>query len=144
MRAIMKRQHPVWGEFPTLFDDLFNEWNTGSVMRTTTPAVNVRETEDGFDLEMAAPGFTKDSFNIKLENETLTISSALKNDKEEKKENYTRREFSYQSFKRSFTLPKNVVDAENIEAKYEDGILKLSIPKMDAVKTKPARTINIG
>lgn len=144
MRAIMKRQHPLWSEFPTLFDEMFSEWNTGSTMRASVPAVNVSETDEAFHLEMAAPGFTKDDFNVELDNDTLTISSEAKSEDKEKKSNYTRREFSYRSFKRSFNLPKNMVDSEKIAAKYEDGILKLELPKMEAAKTKAARTINIG
>jgi HSP20 family protein len=94
------------------------------------PAVNIRETNEAFDVEMAAPGMSKNDFKIQLEGNTLTISSEKRNENLEKgSENYSRREFSYESFCRMFTLPKDVVDSENIKARYEDGVLKLRVPK---------------
>ena len=105
-----------------------------SETNTTLPAVNVKEKKDGFEIEMSAPGLKKEDFNVDLSNSVLTISCAKKEEDETKDEDgrYTRQEFSYQSFSRSFNLPETV-DHEKIDAKYEDGILKLNIPKKEEV-----------
>ncbi|MGD1317734.1 Hsp20/alpha crystallin family protein [Chryseobacterium sp. 2R14A] len=130
----------------TLFDDFFSRelfnWGNNNYSSTlsTIPSVNIRENEHSFDVELAAPGMEKQDFEISLEGNLLTISSSKKNEMEEKNEKYTRREFSYQSFQRSFELAKNVVDEEHIEAKYENGVLKLTIPKTEDAK-KPARRV---
>jgi HSP20 family protein len=133
-----------------LFDDLFSRdlWNWGlannSSTNTTLPAVNIRETAENFDVEMAAPGMNKDDFRIELEGNQLRISSEKQTQNETKDgERYTRREFSYQSFQRSFTLPKDVVDVDQIRAKYENGVLHLQIPKKEEAKQKPPRMIQI-
>ncbi len=95
-------------------------------------------------VEVAAPGMTKDDFKVELNNNMLTISSDKQQEHEEKYgEKYNRKEFSYQSFQRSFQLAKEAVDADNIQAKYENGVRSLSIPKREEVKQKPARLINI-
>lgn len=92
------------------------------------PAVNVLENEKGFSIELAAPGKKKEDFKIQVDNGILNISSESKDEKEEKDKNYTRREFSYNSFSRSFSLPPNT-NEEDIVAKYENGVLKLDIAK---------------
>ncbi|MBW7839944.1 MAG: Hsp20/alpha crystallin family protein [Chitinophagaceae bacterium] len=92
---------------------------------------------------MAAPGKKKEDFKIELDGTALSISSEQRNESEEKDDNYSRREFSYQSFYRTFHLPKDVVDSEKINAKYEDGILKLEIPKREEAKEKPSRLIEV-
>ena len=137
--------------FPNVFDDLFTRdlWNWGltnnSSTNTTVPAVNIRETADNYDVEVAAPGMTKDDFRVELDGNTLTITSEKKDEREQKEgERYTRQEFSYQSFQRSFQLHKDVVDIEKIEAKYENGVLHLVIPKKEEVKQKPPRMIQIS
>ncbi|MBA9074229.1 HSP20 family molecular chaperone IbpA [Flavobacterium gossypii] len=86
----------------------------------------------------------KTDFNIRLDNNILTISSAKERQEETKEDNYTRREFSYQSFQRSFELPKNVVDDEGINARYENGLLRLTIPKKEEAKQKAPRIIEIS
>jgi HSP20 family protein len=136
--------------FPRLFDrflegDLFDWSNRNfSETNTTLPSVNIRENADAFDVEMAAPGFSKDEFKIELNNDVLTISSEKKAENEiNEGENFSRREFSYQSFSRSFTLP-NTVNSEKIEAKYENGILKVSIPKKEEARPKPSKVIKIS
>ena len=133
-----------------LFDDLFSRdlWNWGlannSSTDTTLPAVNIRETGANFEVEMAAPGMKKDDFKVELENNELRISSERRSETENKKdERYTRREFSYQSFQRSFMLPQNVVDVDHIHASYEDGVLRLVIPKKEEAKQKAPRMIEI-
>lgn len=97
---------------------------------STLPSVNVRELDHGFEIQVAAPGVKKEDFAINLERNVLTISSETKSENEERNENgaFTRREFNYSSFSRSFTLPE-VAEAEKIEAEYVDGILKINVPK---------------
>jgi len=136
---------------PALFNDLFTRdlWNSGlsnnSVTNTTIPAINIREDNDNFYVEVAAPGMTKDDFKVELDGTTLTISSEKENRQEQKEgEKYSRREFSYQSFQRVFELPAHVVDAEHIQAKYEHGLLHLMIPKKEEAKQRPPRMIQIS
>ncbi len=127
-----------------LDDDLRDLWLTNfSRTETTVPAVNVKETDSEFLLELAAPGMSKKDFDINLENDVLTISSEHKEGEEKKDGDYTRREFSYQSFQRTFTLPENMVDGDKIDAKYKDGILQLKLPKLEHAKKKPPRQIDI-
>jgi len=137
-------------QFPTLFDrffenDLFDWSNRNySTTNTTLPSVNIKESEDGFEVELAAPGFEKTDFNIELDHDLLTISSEKKVENETKEgQQFARREFSYQSFSRSFSLP-NTADSEKINAKYDNGILKVSIPKKEEAKPKPAKQIAIS
>lgn len=113
---------------------------------TTLPSVNVKETKDEFVVEMAAPGMKKEDFDIQLDNNMLTIRSESQHENEHKDEDgkYFRREFSYQSFQRSFNLDQQVVDDENISASYQDGILQLTIPKKEEAKEKPPRSIEVG
>ncbi|ELR72465.1 Small heat shock protein [Fulvivirga imtechensis AK7] len=109
------------------------------------PAVNIKENKNEFEVEVAAPGMSKKDFKIELDNNTLTISYERKEDKEEKSEEgqYTRREFNYQAFRRSFTLP-NTVESDKINAKYDEGILRLTIPKKEEAKQKASRVIDIS
>ncbi|WP_276875299.1 Hsp20/alpha crystallin family protein [Chryseobacterium joostei] len=127
----------------SLFDDFFNRelfnWdNTNfSSSRTTLPSVNIKEREEAFEVEVAAPGMQKEDFKITLDGNLLTISSSKEEREEENDGNFTRKEFSYQSFQRSFELAKDVVDDENIEAKYENGVLRLTIPKKESATQSP-------
>lgn len=136
--------------FPALFNDLFSRelfnWsnNNFSSTRSTVPSVNIKETADNFEVEVAAPGMKKSDFRITLEGNYLTISSAREHKNENTCGNYTRREFSYESFQRSFELPKDVVDEESIKARYENGMLHLTIPKKEEAKKKAPRLIEIG
>ena len=134
-----------------LFDDFFSRdlwnWNlnNNSSTNTTIPMVNVKETNENFEVEMAAPGMNKEDFKVQLEGNLLTITSEKNHENEVKDgERYSRREFSYQSFQRSFQLPKEVVDADKIEAKYESGVLKLVIPKNENAKPRPPKMIQIN
>ena len=135
---------------PSFWDNFFNrdllDWNTSnfSSTDTTLPAVNVKETDDAFEIEVAAPGMSKGDFKINLENNLLTISSE-KNEvrKESEKGHFTRREFSYQSFQRSFTVPETLVNGDQITAKYCEGILCITLPKREEIKPRPAREISI-
>lgn len=143
--SIIRRNGDLFN-FPSVFDDFFTKdlFNTAdSTTGTTVPAVNIRETTDNFEVEMAAPGLTKKDFHVELEGTLLTISSEKTDEKEEKEGKYNREEFSYQSFRRSFSLPKEVVDIDKIKAKYENGMLYLQIPKLEKAKQKAPRTIQI-
>ena len=124
------------------------DWNNSnfSSTNTTLPAVNIRENDDRYEIEVAAPGMKKGDFQIKLDNNQLTISSEKKTGNEEKPSdgNYYRREFSYQSFMRTFTFSEQEIEGDKITATYADGILKVYLPKKEEVKPKPAREIKIS
>jgi len=106
------------------------------------PAVNITENEEGYTIEVAAPGLDKKDFKIDLENDVLTIASIREDKREENHDNYTRREFAYNSFSRSFTLPE-LVDSEKIAASHKNGILYVNIPRKEEARVKPARQIAI-
>lgn len=141
------RRNNLWPS-TNLFDDfltrdLFNnlsDWNNEGV---SVPRVNIVETNDDFQVEMAAPGMRKEDFHIELDNDMLIIKAETRNEMEDNDQNYARREFNYQSFRRSFYLP-NTVETEKIKAKYKDGILSLSIPKKEEAKKKPIKSIAIS
>lgn len=136
--------------FPSFFDNFFSrdwmDWNTTNFSNTNTtlPAVNVKEDNNEFRIEVAAPGMNKKDFNINLDNNRLIISSEKRNEVEKKNDKYTRREFSYCSFQRSFQLPSDIVDGNKIKANYSDGILVIHLPKKDEAKPRPARIIEIS
>ena len=149
--SILKRNGWLYNDMPTFFNDFFSRdlWNWGlennSSTNTTIPAINVKETNDNFEVEVAAPGMTKKDFKVELNGNMLTISSEKQNEwQENENEKYTRREFSYQSFQRTFQLPKDVVDEDKIQAKYENGLLHLTIPKKEHAKQRPPRMIEIA
>ena len=121
-----------------LFNELHNPAFAGSV-----PAVNVAESTEGFKIEVAAPGLQKGDFKLNLEKNQLTISAQKEQKEEENDDKYTRREFKYSSFQRTFTLP-NSIDGEKIAATYADGILTVALPKREEAKEKPAREIEIA
>lgn len=135
---------------PSFLDNFFSrdlmDWSNSNFSSTnsTLPAVNIRETDESFMIEVAAPGLSKENFKVNLDRDRLEISSELKKEKNESDQKYSRREFSYQSFQRSFTLPEGTVDGDKISAKYTDGILFVTIPKREEVKPKPARAIEIN
>jgi HSP20 family protein len=108
----------------------------------TFPAVNIRENERDFEVEIAVPGKKKEDFNIEVDNNVLTVSLDYKKEEEAKEENYTRREFSFNSFKRAFTLPETV-NEEKINASYTDGILRFTLPKKEEALPRPKRLIEI-
>lgn len=124
---------------PSLLDDFFTRdlfsWPSDSgIAQRTMPPVNVRETENSFELELAAPGMDRKDFKIELQDNHLVISAQLENQQEEKKENYSRREFSYHSFTRSFQLPTEIVETKDINARYSNGMLYITIPKKPEAK----------
>lgn len=122
---------------PTMFARPYvTRYQKPAVSPAYTGAVNVKEDETAFHLEVAAPGLKKEAFNVNVHEGRLTIGFKQETATEEKQENYTRREFGTTSFERSFRLPKNV-DAEQIKATYTDGILTISLPKVAEVKPEP-------
>lgn len=132
----------MFGDF---FDKAFSDWTSTnfSLTNTTLPATNIKETKDEFIVSMAVPGMNKKDFKIDLNNNVLSISSDKKEEKEEKEEGFTRKEYSYQSFSRSFTLPKDVVNDDKISAKYDNGELLVVIPKKEEAKPKLPKQIEI-
>ncbi len=123
--------------YRNLLNGMLNDLShySGSDSRASIPAVNVRETESGFQLEVAAPGLQKEHFSVKVEGRVLTVSAESKQETDKEEGKWTRKEFSYTSFSRSFTLPESV-DANVIAAKYENGILSVSVAKAGRVKPK--------
>lgn len=135
--------------YPDLFDrffhsDILNSSNKHySKTNTSIPLVNISEKEDGFSIEMAVPGFKKEDFKIELNNGKLTISSEKENKKEAiENEDYTLKEYSFQSFSRSFTLT-DTLQQDQVTASYKDGILTLYIPKKEEAKPKPIQLIEV-
>jgi len=125
------------------FDSTLANWRTAGA---SMPAVNVRESNDDFVIEVAAPGMKRNDFNVALDNNLLTISSRREENSEEKglAGEFMRREFSYQAFQRSFSLPEAKVEGGKISAKYIDGILYVTIPKREEAKLKPVRQISVS
>ena len=149
MEDLIKKLARFNNYHPSMFDnwfdnDLFNWEYNNHQAEATLPAVNIKENADAFKVEMAVPGFDKKDFKINLDHNVLTIASEKKVDNEHKNgERYTCREYSYQSFSRSFTLP-DAANGDKISAKYENGILNVEIPKREEAKPKPMRQIAIA
>jgi len=146
--SLIKRNEANW--LPSVFDDMFKtDWLGGTTnvnsIGTSIPAVNIQETEDMFKVEVAAPGKTREDFNIELDNDVLTISAEEKKENEtsEKNGRFTRKEFSYSNFKRAFSLP-DTVNSEEISASYENGVLMINLPKKEEAKVQPKRMIEIS
>lgn len=134
---------------PSAFNDFFKPWNgwfdnEGSFWgkEFTVPAVNVSENTKDYKVSVAVPGMKKDDFKIDVDGNMLTISAETKQEKEEKDEKYTRKEYNYSSFSRSFTLP-DAVNKEKIEAAYENGVLQLVLPKTEETKKITAKHIAV-
>jgi HSP20 family protein len=152
MKTLVRTNGNLFPAIPSLLNDFFtDDWFNSSLANwkssgTSLPAVNVRETNDDFMIEVAAPGMKRDDFKVELDNNVLTISSQREDNGEEKDKDgtYTRREFSYQSFQRSFTLPENKVEGDKIAARYVDGILQVTVPKKEEAKVKPAKQISVS
>ncbi|MFO0356192.1 MAG: Hsp20/alpha crystallin family protein [Sphingobacteriaceae bacterium] len=144
--SLIKKQEK---SYPSVFSDLFDydKFFGGPIFKdfeNALPATNVKETDKEFKIELAVPGFKKEDFKVNLDNEVLTISAETKSEKKDENEKFTRKEFSYNSFSRSFQLPKSA-NAEKINAKYEDGILKVDIIKKDeAIKQDNKKQIQVG
>lgn len=146
--ALVKMQPQTFEQsFNNLVDDLFfhspSIYRNGTTNRTVSHNVpaNVLKTEAGYTIQLVAPGFEKEAFQINLDKDLLTISAEHKTEDEEQKDNFVRREFRQQSFKRSWTLDKTI-DAEKIEARYNNGVLSVVLPKKAEVK-EPVKQISI-
>ena len=131
--------------FPSIIDELLKpDWLGGMQnFNANVPAVNIKETDASFGIELAAPGKTKEDFNIEIDHNVLTISSEEKAEKEETQGKYTRKEFNYSSFRRAFTLSETV-NTDSINATYENGVLHVALPKKEEALPKPKRLIEIG
>ncbi len=152
MKTLVKTNGNLFPAIPSLIEDFLmrdlvnasnGNWKSTG---TTLPAVNVGETNEAFIIEVAAPGMKRGDFNVELDNNVITISSQNAERREEKNSDgaYSRREFSYQSFQRSFALPENKIEGEKITAKYVDGILYIAVPKKEEAKVKPPKQISIS
>lgn len=129
-----KRNNALMPGFNDVFESIFNDTFFNDRMVTRVPAVNISETENSYHVELAAPGLKKDDFKLNLEGNQLTISVEQSSDHEDNRKNYSKREYSYSSFVRSFTLPESADDS-NIDANYTDGVLRIDIAKREEAKT---------
>jgi HSP20 family protein len=152
MKSLMRNSSSLFPAIPSLLDEFLNrDWRDSSLgtwrsSAPTLPAVNVREDSDELVIELAAPGMKREDFKVELDNDVLTISSEQQESDEASDQdgNYTRKEFSYHAFQRSFQLPANKVKGNEISAKYIDGILRVVVPKTEDAKRKPARHIAVA
>ncbi len=129
--------------FSEFFNDLFNDSLMSRDYFKSVPAVNISERPNDYYIEMAAPGFTKEDFKLNIDNDVLAISAEKQNEEKDETSRYTRKEFQYSSFSRTFTMPEHVA-AEKIGAVYKDGVLSLTLPKKEEAKVKPVREIKIS
>lgn len=150
--TLVKRTNELLPRIPSFFDDFLGEglsdWFTTNVPKRerSLPAVNIKETDTDYLIELAAPGMNKEDFSIELEDGILTIGSERKEVIEDKEtdDSYFRKEFNYQSFQRCFRMPENAVNMEKIEANYKDGILNVKLPKVEKAVEKRSRQIKIS
>jgi HSP20 family protein len=135
------------GNFPCYRDEYFGKDLLYSFFSDgadySVPAVNIKEKENHFEIEVAAPGLNKEDFKVKLEKNILTVTSEKKTEKDEGKESFMRKEFSYDFFCRSFSVPETV-DVEKIKASHKNGVLIIEIPKLEEAKIKFNREIKIS
>jgi len=127
------RNNTLLPGFNDVFESIFNDTFFSDRMVTRVPAVNISETENNYHVELAVPGLKKEDFKLNLEQNVLTISVEQNNEQQDNQKNYSKREFSYSSFVRSFTLPESA-DDDNINATYTDGILSIDIAKREEAK----------
>lgn len=151
MKTLVKSNRTFFPELPSMIDNLFNreifDWSLGRMSgNANVPSVNIKETANSYEMEVAAPGLNKNDFKVELDNDMLVISAHKEMKMEDKDENgnYTRKEFSYESFQRSFQLPEDLVIKDKITAKYQDGILHVAVPKSNQAKLNAARVIEIS
>ncbi len=140
--SLVKRNNVM---FPSLMNEILRpDWFGGiDNFKESVPAANVKETETEYVLELAIPGRKKEDFNVEIDNDILTISSEVKSEENKEDDGYTRREFTFSSFKRVFSLPETI-SMDKINATYEDGILKFVLPKKEEALPKPKRLIEIA
>ncbi|MEI6764518.1 MAG: Hsp20/alpha crystallin family protein [Bacteroidota bacterium] len=141
MKLIKWNNEPVFsGLMQNFFDDNYNFLPARCGF---SPAANIAETENGFELELAVPGIDKDNFKLSVENNVLTVSSEKEETKEQPEKNFTRKEFVYGSFSRSFTLPRSI-DTDAISAAYTNGVLHVMLPKKEEAKAQPKKEITVA
>lgn len=147
----LRRRPMLTNSWPMLLSNLFNRdaFNEGNLNffdqnNAVVPAVNIKEASDSFSIELLAPGMTKADFKIEVDKNQLTISAQKQSESEDSSDNYHRKEFSFQSLQRTFTLPEDLVDADKINAQYTEGILYLTLPKKEEALPKPAKLIEIA
>jgi HSP20 family protein len=142
MNAVVRNGY----SYPTLLETFFGKDAVSDrfapAFTDSTPAINVLENEDGYRIEVAAPGMQKSDFKLDLNHNHLTISARKEQNEEQTNEKYTRREFRYASFQRTFTLPTSI-DPEKVQATYTDGILGIELPRREEARVKPSRQIEI-
>lgn len=142
--TLIRRFNNQYPDISNVFDDFFGGSALSSAQGTrSVPSINVKETEDEYNIEVAAPGLKKENFKVEVHNNVLTLSYEDEESQEQEEKGYTRREFSYSSFRRSFSIPRNEVDDSKIDAAYKDGVLMVKLHKREEVKPKPARMISI-
>jgi len=129
------KNHAVNPFFSDVFDSILNDSFLSDKLASRVPAVNISETENEFHIELAAPGLKKEDFKISLDKSVLSVSADKKTENVEEGKKFSKREYSYNSFTRSFTLPE-VADAAKIEAEYTDGVLKLNVAKKEEAKVQ--------
>ena len=150
MGILMKNAGHILNNLPSMLEESFPrdffDWVDSNVTtRRNAPAVNIQETENSLNLEVAAPGIKKEDFHVEYKNDRLSISAQSSSSTQEEQEaKYTRREFSYQRFERSFKLPEKWIDSDNIQAKYENGILHVTIPKRSANQSDNSKRIDVA
>ncbi|MCB0495508.1 MAG: Hsp20/alpha crystallin family protein [Cyclobacteriaceae bacterium] len=137
--SLLTKRFPAWDNLSDFFDD---DWLKARMTRPEwTPAVNVIEHDNNYEIEVAAPGLKKENFNVEVENGVLTVTGEAKAEDEKKKKHYTRKEFMMRSFSHSFTLPEDVMH-DDVDAKYEDGILRLMLKRSER-KLPPKKKVLI-
>lgn len=155
MTLVKTKRNGNGNVFPKLVNDFFDTdffrtpgilgWNGGSsgYGLPSGPSVNISETSKDYTIELAAPGLEKKDFKVEIDNGVLTISSEKEREEKEENKNYCRQEYSFQSFSRSFDLPENSLP-EKIDAHYENGILKLTLPKKEITISNPKKEIKVA
>ncbi len=155
MLSVIKKtgneKNSMFPDFPSLFDDVLTRDLFGMPSRrllntNTIPSVNVKETDEAFELEMAAPGMDKKDFKIELQQDRLIISAEreISNEEKDEKNRFSRKEFSYESFSRSFNISENIVDTNAISANYKNGILNIIVPKKEKSSLNNVKRIEIS
>ena len=137
MKPVLRKSFPDVASF---FND--NLFFSNFLTKDNFPAVNVKENDNAFELEVVAPGIKKDGFKLEIADEVMTISGEAENTKEKETKKYYRQEYSFESFSRQFALPDNI-DAEKVEATYTDGVLRINLPKVKAESRGNKKTISI-
>ena len=140
--GLVKRD-PMIPSLGSLLNDFFNDDVMLRDYSGHVPSVNITENEKSYSIEVSAPGFEKKDFNVKVEDGMLTVSGEHKTEKNEENKNFVRKEFNYGSFSRSFNLV-DLIDEEKIDAKYENGILRIELPKNEKAKAKNVKEIKIS